>query len=185
MGRRVGDYSSAEIANYFLDLADKQGETITPLKLQKLLYCAHGWHLAVYGKPLLREAIEAWKWGPVISSIYHEFKGFKGKPITSRAMDFRQDADGNWGFYVPQISAEKIRSADEHLHKVWNTYRSWTAGQMADASHREGSPWRQVVAKMGDEIRPNEHIDDDLIKDHFTEKYKKHLEKRGGQNRGG
>lgn len=69
------------VANYLLDLADASGDPVSPMKLQKLLYYAHGWHLAVTDRPLLNEFVEAWRWGPVIPSIYHEFKEFGDAPI--------------------------------------------------------------------------------------------------------
>ena len=77
-------YSSEKIANFFLGLAQKEQVELTPLKLQKLLYFAHGWHLVLDsdGDPLLDEDIEAWKYGPVVPSIYHKFKEFRNNPET-------------------------------------------------------------------------------------------------------
>ena len=44
------------IAKYILCLSDpKVGDVISNLKLQKLLYYAQGFHLAIYGKPLFIE----------------------------------------------------------------------------------------------------------------------------------
>ena len=82
------EYSAKAIANYFLELAAKHGEKVTPLKIQKLVYIAHGWHLALYEKPLVYdEFAEAWEYGPVFPSIYHEFKHFGGAPIAEPATD--------------------------------------------------------------------------------------------------
>ena len=50
------------------------GETITPLKLQKLLYAVQGWNLVFNGKVMYGERIEAWAHGPVVAQIYNEFK---------------------------------------------------------------------------------------------------------------
>jgi len=44
------------------------------MKLQKLVYYAHGWHLALNNEPLIDEQVECWQYGPVISSLFHEFK---------------------------------------------------------------------------------------------------------------
>jgi len=45
------------------------------LKLQKLLYYSQGVHLVLYDKkPLFDDPIEAWDYGPVIPSVYTEYK---------------------------------------------------------------------------------------------------------------
>src|ERR1700680_3484243 len=66
-------FSAAAVANEFLRLAHRDNKPITPLKMQKLVYFAHGWHLALTGRPLLSEPIQAWEYGPVIPTIYKEF----------------------------------------------------------------------------------------------------------------
>ena len=45
------------------------GELVSNLKLQKLLYYVQGFHLAVFGEPLFEEEIEAWMYGPVVPSV--------------------------------------------------------------------------------------------------------------------
>lgn len=52
--------SCFDVANYFLVLVDREvGDTITQLKLQKLIYFAQGVHLALFNKPFFEEEIEA------------------------------------------------------------------------------------------------------------------------------
>lgn len=67
-------YKSREIADYIILYFQEHGEPLTNLKLQKLLYYAKGWYLALYDKPLFNDKIEAWVHGPVVPSIYHAFK---------------------------------------------------------------------------------------------------------------
>ena len=81
-------YDVRAIANWFLDRAKKDGEQLTSMKLQKLAYVSHGWHLAFYEEPLIHEAVEAWKWGPVFRSLYREFKEYGSMPIDKRATAF-------------------------------------------------------------------------------------------------
>jgi uncharacterized phage-associated protein len=45
-------------------------------ELQKLLYLAQGFHLAQVGVPLFQEDFQAWKHGPVNSSIFHKYKQY-------------------------------------------------------------------------------------------------------------
>jgi len=50
-------YSSFEVANYFIKKSLQEKRPITPMKLQKLIYFAHGWNLGLAGKPLINELI--------------------------------------------------------------------------------------------------------------------------------
>ena len=71
-----------DVANYFLALVDEDaGDTISNMKLQKLVYYAQGFYLALYGKPLFPERIEAWDQGPVIPELYRRFEKFGAKAI--------------------------------------------------------------------------------------------------------
>jgi len=55
-------YSAAQIANEFIRRARQDGIVVDPLKLQKLVYLTHGWHLAFLGTPLINEDIQAWRY---------------------------------------------------------------------------------------------------------------------------
>src|SRR6478735_3641830 len=64
-----------DIAKYFLSLVDEEaGDSISNLKLQKLVYYAQGYHLAIHDRPLFFEPIEAWVHGPVVPELYRSFK---------------------------------------------------------------------------------------------------------------
>ncbi|HUZ03805.1 MAG TPA: type II toxin-antitoxin system antitoxin SocA domain-containing protein, partial [Acidobacteriaceae bacterium] len=58
--------SASDIAKYFIASFQKKNKAISNLKLQKLLYYAQAWHLALYGSPLFSDSIEAWVHGPVV-----------------------------------------------------------------------------------------------------------------------
>ena len=52
------------------------------MKLIKLVYIAHGWHLALEnGKSLISEAVMAWKYGHVINSLYQKLKRYGSQDI--------------------------------------------------------------------------------------------------------
>ena len=78
-------YDAIAIANWFLDRAFSGGDSLTPMKLQKMVYIAHGWSLGLSDNSLIHDAVEAWKWGPVIRSVYREFRDFGAETITTRA----------------------------------------------------------------------------------------------------
>ena len=50
----------------------------TPMHMIKLVYLSHGWMLGLRERSLINEAVEAWRYGPVVPSVYHRFKSFVG-----------------------------------------------------------------------------------------------------------
>ena len=91
--REIGHDAKA-IANRFLDLADQETIPLNLMHLQKLLYNAHGYHLAMLGEPLFWQTVYAWKYGPVIADVYHEFNDRTLDPIESRAVYFDKEMRG-------------------------------------------------------------------------------------------
>ena len=91
------------------------------MKLQKLVYIAHGWHLGLFDGLLISERVEAWRWGPVIESLYHEFKEFAKQPITRKAQDYSFD-DFVITRQIPQIhftggDSDRTKAC---LDRVWD-----------------------------------------------------------------
>ncbi len=79
-----------EIAKYFVSLVDEEaGDSISNLKVQKLLYYAQGGYLAFHDEPLFPEAIKAWAHGPVVPQVYHEYKQYGAGPIPVEPVDLR------------------------------------------------------------------------------------------------
>lgn len=63
------------VARYTVLRLQQMGISISPLKLQKLLYYIQAWHLVYFDKQsLFDEEPEAWVNGPVYRKIYDEFK---------------------------------------------------------------------------------------------------------------
>lgn len=160
------------VANYFLDLGDRDSVPISPLKLQKLAYCAHGWHLALRDKPLFQDRIEAWKYGPVVPSLYNEFRRCGSNPIQVRAVELRPDPVG-LQLYKPSISRQlahdpkELKQVQSLLDRVWEVYHPLTATQLSNLTHLPGSPWHQICRQFNGKIPASVAIPDDLIKNHF------------------
>ena len=69
-------FDAHEVALWILSEAKKQGIRMTHMKLQKLLYYAQAYYIAMTGNPLFRNPIFAWQHGPVVPDIYHSFCHF-------------------------------------------------------------------------------------------------------------
>lgn len=67
----------------------EEKESVTNLKLQKILYYVQGYFLAKFDRPLFPDEIQAWKFGPVVPSVYYEFSSYG--PDTLKA---REDTTG-------------------------------------------------------------------------------------------
>ncbi|MEM9452477.1 MAG: type II toxin-antitoxin system antitoxin SocA domain-containing protein [Cyanobacteria bacterium P01_E01_bin.6] len=69
--------TSLGVANRILEILMSNGiDTITHLKLQKLLYYVQAWSLVFVDKKIFDEDIEAWIHGPVIPKVYHFYKEY-------------------------------------------------------------------------------------------------------------
>jgi uncharacterized phage-associated protein len=75
-------YKAVEIAEYILARAYENGELVTNLKLQKLLYYAQAWYMVHHeGKRLFSDDIEAWKLGPVVRELYKKYKRYGNRSV--------------------------------------------------------------------------------------------------------
>ena len=153
------------VANDLVVRARQAGNPVTPLKLQKLLFFAHGWHLALSDKPLLDRPIEAWQHGPVIPSVYGAFRCFGGEPILKfgAEVEFMPDYD-TYREITPWLSA----GADYALgllRRIWEVYGPYSPGQLSSLVREPGSPYSQV--RLRNPYRRFVPIPDDEIKAYF------------------
>jgi uncharacterized phage-associated protein len=145
-------YDAKVVANYFLELARRDGVPLTPLKLQKLVYLAHGWSLALRGQPLISQHAEAWRYGPVIPELYQAFKKFGGSPITERAR-------------VGENATELDEESKGLIASVWRRYKNLSAVQLSALTHEPGSAWYLSMRDSGP--FGSSVIPDSLISDEF------------------
>lgn len=150
---KTSAHSALDIAKWFLYknyLESKiytDVEPISNLKLQKLLYYAYGCFLAMYHKRLFIEPIEAWRHGPVVPSVYQEYKEFH-----SNGIPVKDD------IALPDFSAEETAV----LEDVYNTFGQYTAWALRNMTHQE-TPWKKT--NQGDIIPDSE------IQEYFEKHY--------------
>jgi uncharacterized phage-associated protein len=133
------------VANRLLELARERQLVIDPMKVQKLIYYAHGWHLALTGKPLLDRSVEAWQYGPVLPDVYRAFQRFGAQPITEPARHFMIEG-GRLGLerYTMPASDPDREYADRILRRILEQYGGYSAIELSMMTHAAGTPWAQA-----------------------------------------
>jgi len=160
-------YRPSHIANFFLNKARQEEDTLTQLKLLKLVYLGYGWTAALLEKKLFDEPIEAWKHGPVVPSLYHEFKHFGSDPIEGASISFDLDSGE---ITKPEISKEDS-DLELVLSFVWDIYKRFSAWDLRGKTHEPGTPWSDTYESG----YTNKEIAFDLIRQHFTRKIEEYL----------
>ena len=140
-----------DIADYFIWLANESGSFISNLKLQKLVYYAQAWHLALYDQPLFDEDFEAWIHGPVIPVLYQQYKSFGRKPI---------DKD------VREKDIEFPSNINEFLEQLSNEYFHCDARELELMSHLE-DPWLLARNGLDKDISCSTIISKDSMKKYY------------------
>ncbi len=138
------------VANYILSLGVRGNRpTISNLKLQKLLYYCQGAHLALLDKPLFADPIVAWPHGPVVEDVYHCYKNYGSRSITSLVSVPDDELTPNMCMLIQWVFAQCAQYA------VW---------QLRNMTHEE-APWLQT--------EPQAEMSQGLMKQFFKQRIKK------------
>ena len=153
------------------------------MKLQKLVYYSHGWHLGIAGRSLINEQVQAWKYGPVIPALYHEFKEFGNSAISRDAMELRAKTSSKGGsggffdfdYYAPDITSDSNGPDADALarslvQRIWELYGHLSPIQLSRMTHEAGSPWYQVAARFNFDPPSGINIPNELIAQYFKRK---------------
>jgi uncharacterized phage-associated protein len=133
-----------EATKFLVFNAEASEDDMTNMRLNKLLYFAHGIHLANYGEPLFEEPVEAWTFGPVFPDIYHRFNKFGRMPIMleDNSYDRSKFSDLEYASLLDAISVFGI----------------YATSVLVEISHNKGGAWDRIMKlKCGDTI-PNSLI---------------------------
>lgn len=145
------------VANEFLAIPDND---ITLLKLLKLCYIAQGFSLAILDRPIFDNDIEAWKYGPVVPALYHEFKHLGSKKIDKKSQYSYLDDSFDIKSETPTLDDNDDKKI---IQIVWRLYGEYSAGDLVDMTHQEGTPWFYTYVPRANKVIPNK-----LIKEYYT-----------------
>jgi uncharacterized phage-associated protein len=145
MGHDTTSLTALNAADYLIALVDREsGDNITNLKLQKLLYYAQGFHVAMHdGEPLFSESVLAWPHGPAVKQVHIQYN-CKWYPIELKSPVYADE-------YAPEVR--------ELLHAVYATYGQFSATKLENMTHAE-PPWLETPA--------NRAISLELLRDYFS-----------------
>lgn len=122
-----------DVANYFLKRQDiDAGDLISNMKLQKLVYYAQGFNLAITDEPLFVEPIEAWDHGPVCVPLYHKYKEYDRGPIPVP-----------WDVDAFSIFNESTHKVLDMVHIYYGQFSAW---KLRNLTH-EDDPWIKAFTK--------------------------------------
>jgi|UPI0008D9B514 uncharacterized phage-associated protein len=137
--------SATAIAVRFVELAQRSGNPVSNLKLQKLVTLVQSLSMYSTGAAAFREDVQAWDNGPAIKPLYGAYKVF-GKHSIDRVVPTRHSSD--------PVSSDVHMMIDE----VWDVAGGLTASQLWKLSHDEG-PWeRYYVRNTRDIVIPNDQL---------------------------
>jgi uncharacterized phage-associated protein len=140
--------SCFDIADYFIWIANETGSFISNLKLQKLVYYAQAWHIALYNNPLFEEDFEAWVHGPVVPSLYQKYKSFGWQPISEDV--------------APGLPNDVLQFLDE----VAEEYFACDAYELEQMTHAE-DPWNWARGDLAPDEPSNEVIKKEWMKEFY------------------
>lgn len=139
-------YSPAQVANSFIKLATEKSIKIDPLKIQKLIFFTHGWSLALDNQSLVDEPFHAWRFGPVISSIYHEFKQYGNSQIKHFMSELIEHEPNNYNWSSTFIDHDDTTTLNL-VNKVIKDYGKYTGSQLSTMTHQKDSPWESTYSR--------------------------------------
>jgi uncharacterized phage-associated protein len=140
-------------ADYFVHKVDREaGDDMTHFKLQKMLYYAQAWYLAMHDERLFDNAFEGWVHGPVCREIYDRFRHLGWSPIAV------EDAASTTIPFDEEISA--------FLDEVWEVYGQYTAAKLEQMTHQE-EPWLEARHGCSPTTSGHTELNDDTMRSFY------------------
>ena len=141
----MSKYSALDVAKWFINELHPE-----PLKLQKLLYLSQGFSYAFHDEALFDDEIEAWVHGPVVPSVYRQYKLYQYNPI-----------DINYS--IPKFGEKEL----EILNYIKDNYAKYDAKFLEEMTHKQ-EPWLLSREGLDPDERSDKTISKQSIANYFT-----------------
>jgi len=141
-----------DAAEYFVSKVEVEtGEVITHLKLQKLVYYAQAWHLAIHKKRLFNAHFEAWAHGPVNPELFQAYREYGFNPIP-----FPEDFE----------LSSYTKNERQFLDEIWDVYGKYDAKYLEHLTHQE-EPWIEARGGLPDGMKCTTVISEKTMADFY------------------
>lgn len=126
--------TTQKLSHWFIQKAKEEGRLLVPSRLMSLL-CLSCWRrLAESETPLMNESVEAWERGPVIPSVFHEYKD-QGEVLIENPSR-------------RQPPLEPDEDLEGFLNRIWGLYGRYTARQLSRVVTYPGTPWARACDRL-------------------------------------
>ncbi|WP_196220177.1 Panacea domain-containing protein [Terrilactibacillus tamarindi] len=143
----------------------KSGKNISNLKLQKILYYLQARFLTNDSGPLFNDEISKWRYGPVVPSVYHEFKLFGSGAITRvlEPLIIHHNDEGGFKVSKKKFSENKINPLDKKvILETVDILSKYKAFDLVERTHKQ-KIWKKHENKieLGQAVPP--YKNDEII----------------------
>jgi uncharacterized phage-associated protein len=158
-----------------------KGLSVSPLKLQKLLYYQQSWHMVYFGpeNTLFAEAPHAWVNGPVYPDIYREYRDkVPGMCDHLKLTDFVTEGTDDKAEMKRLV--EKMGLSDKELElaeRVIMLYGSKTQNQLILLTHSE-KPWSEQREGMAPYVYSDKEMSLSTMYHYYKERYDRNRTKK-------
>ena len=160
-----------DIARYTILRLIQNGNTICPLKLQKVLYYMQAWHMVYFGREntLFKDIPEAWVNGPVYKVVYDKYKTipmYEQIQLSCLGLNAHDEFTNE----VKRLYT-KLNLSDrqyEFVESILRHYGSMSHDKLVFLTHSQ-RPWND--ARVG--LQPFEYTDQKISLDNMCEYYSK------------
>lgn len=146
------EQKAVDIARYIINKCHENDFLISNLKLQKLLYFAQGYSLALNDEPLFKEEIEAWDFGPVVPEVYREFKMFGANEIPEIKTYYDTNFDSDTFLEEVEFTTDIFSEVQKVImDAVIKQLGRFSANRLVTITH-EQAPWINSYSKNSPSI---------------------------------
>lgn len=116
-------YTALDLSKYIIHYSNEKLNSISNLKLQKILYFLWIEYYRIMNQPLFLDEICAWKLGPVVPNVYYEYCFYAGSPLYS------------------DKSADLDEADIKIVNRILDKYLRISSSKLVEQTHKQGTPW--------------------------------------------